>query len=100
MAGLRPGAWTRHRPRLALAHARLAGVTTDVAIEPMWAIGMYASRLHLGDVPQVIAVVVLAHRPGEAGGLGGGGGDRQRVGVGMCECVGGDMRGQRISKKK
>src|SRR3546814_6499550 len=26
-AGLRPGAWSRHRPRLAFACARLAGVT-------------------------------------------------------------------------
>src|SRR3546814_18184544 len=65
MAGWRPGAWTRHRPRLALAHARLAGVTTDVAIEPMWAIEMYASRLPLGDVQQVLAGVVLAQRLGE-----------------------------------
>src|SRR3546814_12195325 len=72
MAGLRPGAWTRHRPRLALAHARLAGVTTDVAIEPMWAIEMYASRLPLGDVQQVLAVVVLAQRPGEDAELVGG----------------------------
>src|SRR3546814_19900767 len=72
MAGLRPGAWTRHRPRLALAHARLAGVTTDVAIEPMWAIEMYASRLPLGDVQQVLAVVVLAQRLGEAAELVGG----------------------------
>src|SRR3546814_229073 len=29
-AGLRPGAWSRHRPRLALAYARLAGVTAGV----------------------------------------------------------------------
>src|SRR3546814_19924334 len=72
MAGLRPGAWTRHRPRLALAHARLAGVTTDVAIEPMWAIEMYASRLPLGDVQQVLAVVVLAQRLGAAAELFGG----------------------------
>src|SRR3546814_10637102 len=27
---LRSGAWCRHRPRLALAHARLAGVTAGV----------------------------------------------------------------------
>src|SRR3546814_2396088 len=72
MAGLRPGAWTRHRPRLALAHARLAGVTTAVAIEPMWALEMYASRLPLGDVQQVLAVVVLAQRLGEAAELVGG----------------------------
>src|SRR3546814_9596711 len=26
-AGLRPGAWSRHGPRLALAYARLSGVT-------------------------------------------------------------------------
>src|SRR3546814_8545403 len=71
---LRPGAWTRHRPRLALAHARLAGVTTDVAIEPMWAIEMYASRLPLGDVQQVLAVVVLAQRLGEAAEVVGGDG--------------------------
>src|SRR3546814_19890263 len=72
MAGRRPGAWTRHRPRLALAHARLAGVTTDVAIEPMWAIELYASRLPPGDVQQVLPVVVLAQRLGEAAELVGG----------------------------
>src|SRR3546814_12318780 len=29
-AGLRPGAWSRHGPRLALAYARLAGVPAGV----------------------------------------------------------------------
>src|SRR3546814_12222713 len=38
----------------------------------MWAIEMYASRLPLGDVQQVLAVVVLAQRLGEAAELVGG----------------------------
>src|SRR3546814_11724454 len=62
----------RSRPRLSLARARLAGVTTDGAIEQSWAIEMYASRLPLGDVQQVLAVVVLAQRLGEAAELVGG----------------------------
>src|SRR3546814_4610954 len=38
----------------------------------MWAREMYASRLPLGDVQQVLAVVVLAQRLGEAAELVGG----------------------------
>src|SRR3546814_2164562 len=40
----------------------------------MWAIEMYASRLPLGDVQQVLAVVVIAQRLGEAAELVGGDG--------------------------